>query len=251
MTRPRPPLPDSDPWSIFLDVDGTLIEIADRPDRVVVPEKLGDLLRRLCVANSGALALVSGRPVSEIDSLFHPQKLPVAGQHGLEIRLPGQDLKSEQPIMDESIRSLVDGFRETYQNVVTEDKGGSLAFHFRQNPRAEAAAMETAEKITDELGKGYTIQKGKMVVEVKPRSAHKGAAIATILRHDIFAGRIPVFVGDDTTDEDGFDTVNEMDGVSVHVGADAETSAVFSLKTVGEVHDWLESVTTKLERAHG
>jgi trehalose 6-phosphate phosphatase len=206
--------------ALFLDFDGTLVDIAERPDAIVVEPDLPATLKRLHEALGGALALVSGRPIATLDGFLATDTFDVAGLHGLEARMGGT-LHPCRPEDHPGLRRGIAWLRETLDapGIVIEDKGCSVGVHWRLAPDHAALAREAAEELAAELGPDYRIQHGKMVAEVLPARAGKGGAIARFLAEPPYAGCVPVFVGDDLTDEDGFAVVNGRGGASIRVGA--------------------------------
>ncbi|WP_158498807.1 trehalose-phosphatase [Magnetospira sp. QH-2] len=225
--------------AFFLDVDGTLVEIAPTPDSVVVSPDLPDILERLSEAVDGALVVVSGRSIAQIDDLLKPAKLPAAGLHGLESRETALGKIMTPPVppqMDQAVQAMK-AFVEAHPGTLFEDKTHSLAIHYRRAPETEAAARDLAEAVMAELGAGYHILAGKMVFEVKPDGADKGQAVTRFMALPAFAGRRPVFIGDDVTDEDGFAAVNALGGTSIRVGpADRPTEAQTHVPSVSDLH---------------
>ena len=197
----------------------------------------------------GALALISGRSIANLDRLFGSLGLAVAGQHGMERRdAAGGMHHAEDDGVLESLRGPLEAFAEVHPGVVLEDKGRSMGLHYRQAPEAENAARafirQFAEKRDD-----VNILDGRMIFDIKPAHVDKGTAIATFMLAPPFAGCRPVFIGDDATDEQGFPVVNEMDGISVRVGDGAETAATYRLMGVDAVLDWLTGVADALDAA--
>jgi trehalose 6-phosphate phosphatase len=225
--------------ALFLDFDGTLVEIAPTPGLVQVPAELPRLLGELADRLGGAVAVVSGRPLDELARMINPFAGPVAGQHGLERRYCDGSVTRcpASPKLAEA-RSVLAKFAARCDGVVLEDKGGSLALHYRQAPTARASCGTLIRRLALESDGAFEALDGKMVIELRPRSGGKGRAIADFLTDAPFHGRLPVFIGDDTTDEDGFTVVNRLGGVSVHVGGGA-TIARHNLATVGDVRAWL------------
>ena len=240
---PAPPAcPDAAAWALFLDFDGTLIDLAATPDAVVVPPRLRPVLAACAGAFGGAVALVSGRPIAALDALLDPLRLPAAGLHGLERRLPDGTVEhaARRGPGLRGLRARLEALVREDGRLLLEDKGSSLALHFRRAPERERALRAL---VTDAAPRhdGYRILHGKMVVEVKPAHANKGDAIARYLEAPPFAGRRPVFAGDDVTDEDGFDAVNRLGGISVKVGA-GETRAACRAPDTDALLDWLAAV---------
>lgn len=208
-------------WCLFLDVDGTLLEIAPTPDSVVVDESLKQLLLQTRDALQGAMALVSGRSITALDELFAPYRFAAAGLHGLERRDANGTMHVAHIDVDpafEAARDALLGIVETMPGVLLEDKKISLAVHFRAVPQQEATLRRLVGSIAEGLGPRYQVLEGKRVLELKPASATKADAIRGFLGEAPFAGRRPVFVGDDITDLDGFGVVENLGGLSVAVG---------------------------------
>jgi trehalose 6-phosphate phosphatase len=225
--------------ALFLDFDGTLVEIAGAPDLVEVPPELPELLRALSDRLDGALALVSGRPIDQLARLLAPFAGAMAGQHGLERRRSnGGVLRCAAPPALDRIRPVLADFAEHHPGVRLEDKGCSLALHYRQAPALAATCRDVVRRAA--LGSGGALKAidGKMVIELLVQPSGKGGAIAAFLAEPPFRGRVPVFVGDDSGDEDGFLMVDRLGGTSVHVGAGA-TVARHRLADVADVLAWL------------
>jgi trehalose 6-phosphate phosphatase len=239
--------PPLDPRSaLFLDVDGTLLEIAPRPELVQVPDGLPSLMVRLSAQREGALALISGRPLAQLDRLFQPWQGAAAGLHGLERRRADGILDC---VVDGASAAALDRLRPKLAvlaadgtGLILEDKGGTLALHYRAAPRREPEIRAVVEALHREIGSVLRLLTGKMVVEFQPRSADKGRAIAAFLAEPPFLGRRPIFVGDDTTDEDGFAEICRRGGLAVRVGPfDGATAANYRLPAVEAVLAWLAS----------
>ncbi len=237
----RPPLPSvSASWALFLDVDGTLLEHAERPDAVKADAMLVELLARLARATGGALALISGRAVADLDALFAPLVLPAAGQHGLERRDASGGIHLHPfpvPPLRRAAARLAE-FAAQHAGLFFEDKGRNLALHYRQAPQLAEAVRGAASAAAAELGAGFELQAGKQVFEIKPGGRDKGLAIEEFTNEPPFAGHTPVFVGDDLTDEFGFGVVNRLGGLSVKVGP-GQSVARWRLADAGEVREWL------------
>ena len=225
-----------DQLCLFLDVDGTLLDIAASPQSVHVDDRLRDLLLRLRVALGGAVALVSGRSLATVDELFALHGWPAAGLHGGERRdASGQthilaaDTARLEPVRA-ALRHLVD---ET-PGAVLEDKRLALAVHYRSAPEFEWKLRRIVRQCAMQLAPEYHVLDGKCVIEIKPVAASKGRAVRAFLQEPPFVGRLPVFFGDDMTDIDGFACVEEAGGVSIAVGHDLP--AMLHLASPREVH---------------
>jgi trehalose 6-phosphate phosphatase len=230
-----------DASALFLDVDGTLLEIAATPDAVVVPNGLTDVLQRLYQALGGALALVSGRALAELDMLFDPLRLPAAGQHGAELRrrgdVPVQSI-GRDPRLDGFVRQLraIAGERP---GLLVEDKGLSVAVHYRLAPQYGEEVQAFATALLAECGGDIELLPLRMGIEFKPRATSKRTAVEWFLRAAPFHGRVPIFVGDDRTDEDGFAAALGQSGHALRVGLDGDSLASMRLATPQDVRDWL------------
>ncbi|MEJ2173774.1 MAG: trehalose-phosphatase [bacterium] len=236
-----PPAPETD-WALFLDIDGTLLTHAETPDAVYVDDALRELLERLRRQNGGALALVSGRAIADVDALFEPLVLPVAGQHGVEWRDAAGNLH-HLPFPEEHLRQVAQrfaAFKARHPGIVFEDKGHSLALHYRLAPQLEREVRTLVEHAVADLGQNFELQAGKLVCELKPGGHDKGTAIEAFLSTAPFEGRTPVFIGDDLTDEYGFATVQRLGGHAVKVG-EGESTAEWRLADVEAVRGWLGS----------
>jgi trehalose 6-phosphate phosphatase len=203
--------------ALFLDFDGTLVDIAPEPGAVVVPSGLVPTLASLQQYLQGAMAVVSGRPIREIDQFLAPLHLPVAGVHGAERRSAAGGVNHVPPHPLEAVERAAQSLAERDSRLLIEHKTTSLAVHYRQAPELESLCVETMQAAVAPI-RGLALLRGKMVVEAKPCGASKGTAIEAFLREPPFAGRTPVFVGDDVTDEVGFTTVQRMGGLGVKVG---------------------------------
>ena len=235
---PAPPLLRRD-QALFLDFDGTLVEIAPSPDLVQVPAELPHLLGQLTDRLDGAVAVVSGRPLDELARLLAPFAGGIAGAHGLERRSgDGNVMRCPVPAELDRFRLLVAGFAARHDGLLFEDKGGILALHYRQAPSLGPRCRALIQRAAQTSNGALAAVPGKMVIELISRSGGKGRAISNFLADPPFRRRLPVFIGDDTTDEDGFAVVNRLGGVSVHVGGGASI-ARYSLAAVGDVLAWL------------
>ncbi|GIX22070.1 MAG: trehalose 6-phosphate phosphatase [Gammaproteobacteria bacterium] len=230
--------------ALFLDVDGTLLEFAPRPEAVVVPPGLRRLLLDLAAALDGALALVSGRSLDSIDALFDLPQLAAAGLHGLQRRLPGRAVEvAVEPTVSsalERLRAALRTLTDAHPGVRIEDKHHALAVHYRAAPTAGAAVEARLREWLAALDRSgeLGLLHGNHVVEIKPAAVNKGTAVEHFMRAPPFAGRRPVFVGDDVTDEDGIRAAQALGGVGVKVG-DAPSAARCRLPDPAAVRAWL------------
>lgn len=230
-------------WAFFLDFDGTLVDLAERPDGVSVPADLPGLLSRLADRAGGALAVVSGRTIESLDWLLAPARLATAGVHGAEVRLPdGQRLAVATPDLTRARRFLLD-FAAAHPGLLADDKGLAIALHYRSAPHLAAAAIAAAEAAAADSQGALSVQHGKMVVEVRPAGADKGRALATLMKHAPFAGRRPIAIGDDVTDDAMFAAARALGGIGLRVGpANEPTAASLHLADPAAVRGWLGSL---------
>ncbi|MEZ5446395.1 MAG: trehalose-phosphatase [Gammaproteobacteria bacterium] len=228
-------------WAFFLDVDGTLLEIAEHPRAVRMPAGLVETLRAVVEDAGAPLALVSGRAILDLDRLFAPLRLPAAGQHGAERRDAAGALHCTLPQGDglAAVHEDMEAFVSRHPGLILENKGAALCVHYRRAPALAALVEGCMRQAAAALGDAYAVQPGKMVFELRPAAADKGRAIAAFLEEPPFRGRRPVFVGDDATDEHGFELVNARGGHAVKVGA-GETCARWRLADAASVVRWLE-----------
>lgn len=236
--RPSSPPPgglDPADWALFLDIDGTLVDLIDDPKAVRADAALLDLLTRLDRLLDGALAIVSGRDLADIDRILAPLRLPAAGGHGAALRRHAGAAASAVAKLDAAKPhpAARDGVR-------VERKTHSTAFHYRGRPDAKTAAQAMAERLLAELGDGWRLLPGKDVFEVLPATADKGRAVARFMETPPFAGRRPIFIGDDVTDEGGFNEVNGRGGLSIRIGPPSTTSpAAARLDSPAALRRWL------------
>lgn len=252
MGEPLPWPESGERWALFLDVDGTLVAIAPTPEEARVDPALFGVLQRLGAASGRALALVSGRSLASIDRLFSPLCLPAAGLHGWERRRGDGTLARLEPptALLERLRPRLVAYAAARPGLLLEDKGASLALHYRRAPAQGQAVLRLARQLA-EAEPGLRVLAGRKVVELQPRGTDKGQAILAFLGEPPFAGRRPIFAGDDTTDEDGFSAVNAAGGLTLRV-EDAETrrhgpsAARFRVTGVAALHQWLARLAQRL-----
>lgn len=228
-------------WAYFFDIDGTLVDIVESPQGVRIDRDLLRLIEELYRSAEGAVALISGRSISDIDRLFPDVRLPVAGQHGVERRdIHGRVF--HHPFAFAPLDRLRDRIAQAVARnpgLLLEDKGLSLALHYRRAPHLGGFVHRLMRSLQKQMGPEYCLQSGKRVVELKPAGSDKGYAIGEFMREPTFRERTPVFVGDDMTDEYGFEMVNRLGGHSVKVGP-GPTVARWRLPNVQAVRQWLE-----------
>lgn len=241
MTLSLPPAPSLD-WCLFLDVDGTLIELAETPFDTIASEELKALLKDVSERLGGALALVSGRSIEYLDALFAPLRLPSAGLHGVERRkssgaMHGASFNDTQL---DGARSALALLVQAHAGTLLEDKGRTIAVHFRMAPQFEPELRQAVSDIAAALGPNYHVQSGSMMLEIKPRGFNKGGAVKAFMQEPPFSGRTPVYVGDDLTDIDGFRVVDDRGGISIAVGDRVQGSCHLVDPTA--VREWLKGI---------
>jgi len=251
--RPGPPGPPSSPgplpaphreWAYFLDIDGTLVDFTESPATLRLDAEVLQLMATLYELTGGALALISGRSLADIDRLLAGIRLPAAGQHGIERRSAAGRLRHPRvPVEPLRLgRALLEAAAAVRPGLNVEDKGLSLALHYRRAPRFAGYAHRVARAVMRQIGAPYTLLSGKWVVEIRPVGQDKGIAVLEFMRELPFRGRTPVFLGDDGTDEDGFATVNRLRGYSIKVGP-GRTRARWRLRDVAAAKTWLRSIS--------
>jgi trehalose 6-phosphate phosphatase len=235
---------DPTEFAILLDIDGTLLDIAATPHDVRVPPALRKTLATLKERTDGAIALVSGRSLSDIDLIFAPLKLSAVGGHGAEIRI-GANGKANGVLsrfLDRKTRARLIEVAEVDEGVIMEDKGYSVALHYRLAPDKKRAIEDAVAAICGELPAGTVeVLPGKAVIEIKKSGFNKGTALRALMTQQPFAGRKPIFIGDDVTDEAAFAIVPEFDGLAISVGRMVPGVAQ-RFETPGDVRRWLERI---------
>jgi trehalose 6-phosphate phosphatase len=236
----RQPPPAEIGWAYFLDVDGTLLDLADTPGAIQVDAALLELIARLYQASDGAVALVSGRALTDLDARLGVLRLPMAGQHGLERRDTAGRLwlHAPPPEAKSAIKAALAPVLERHPGLLVEDKGLTLALHYRRAPMLAGYVHRLMAQLAAEADGVLELQKGKRVCELKPAGIDKGTAIAEYLAEAPFRGRRPVFIGDDVNDEHGFAEINRFGGISIKVGS-GRTGARYRLPNVAAVRRWL------------
>jgi len=239
----KPPVPELSETALFLDIDGTLVEHASHPDAVRVAPELANILGDLNQKLDGAVAFVTGRNLAMVERLFGEIGLAAAGTFGIELML-GEERETGHEaaaLVAPAFTALEEKFAAA-DGVYFEHKGPVLAIHTRAAPEALPAVIAQCRETLPLLPDGYRLVEGHAGVEFLPEGATKSAAIAWFMNRPPFRDRVPVFLGDDTSDEIGFEWTNQNGGVSVRVGPAKPTAAQHVLETVPEVHDWLKQL---------
>ena len=241
METPRLPARSS---ALFLDFDGTLVPLAETPDAIAPDPALIPMLARLQGLLGGALAIVTGRQVEALDHFLAPLHLPAACEHGLQRRDACGRLHPQASAMPGTVLQLCNALAAAHPRLLVEHKRSSVALHYRRAPELAALCLDTLSRALRHLPR-LELLHGKCVLEVRPAGVDKGRAIAAFLREEPFAGRTPVFAGDDVTDESGFAVVQAHGGMAIKVGEGA-SGARHRLDSPQAVHAWLQSACMHL-----
>lgn len=231
-------------FAYFLDIDGTLVDLADAPGAVTLHPALPGLVEALYQSSGGALALITGRSIADADRLFPRRRLPIAGQHGHERRSANGLVTRHQASSSalDAARHALGAVVVRHPQLLLEDKGLCLALHYRRAPHLASVAHQVMRSVNASLGNRYCVHGGKRVVELAPAGRDKGLAIRAFMREAPFRAKPPVFIGDDVTDEHGFAMVNRLGGDSIKVGP-GPTAAGWRFPSVSAVLAWLEHGT--------
>ena len=228
--------------AMFLDFDGTLVDIVARPDLTQVSSQLLTMLDHAHQNLDGALAIVTGRPLADLDKLLAPLTLPAAGIHGIQHRDRTGCMESRCPMtIPDDARTQIKSLAASDSRLILEDKVYSLGLHYRLAPELEMTLQSEFDNIGATLGPKFFVQHGKMVLELRPTGIDKGSAVERFMSEEPFASRLAIFIGDDQTDEDAFAVINHLQGYSIKVGEpERESAAQYRLNDVAAVHAWLQ-----------
>ena len=230
--------------ALYLDIDGTILDLAPSPEAVEVPVWMVPLLQQLSGKLDGAVAFVSGRTIAAIDHLFRPLTFPAVGVHGGEVRTADGEIVIDRQLSDQlqAAEPLLQQAIARIRGVQLENKRSVIALHYRSVPERGREVLKIAELVASGLGSEFGVLMGKCVVEIRPRHLTKGSAIRRLMERAPFRDRIPIFAGDDTTDEDAFEVVNGLGGISLRIGDEIPTAAKFRLATPDQLRGWLLDV---------
>jgi trehalose 6-phosphate phosphatase len=230
--------------SLFLDFDGTLVDFADRPDEVVADDDLRGLLARLDSRLEGRLAVISGRSIAQLDAMLGTaaQTIALSGSHGSEHRWKGISAQPHRPPSLDVAAQRLRAFAEPHPGMLVEEKSYGVALHFRMSPERERDAIEVARQAASDLE--LELQGGKMMIELRVPGGDKGVAVKRMMNMPAMKGTTPVFIGDDLTDEHGFEAAAELGGFGILVGAPRESAARYLLPNPAAVRAWLEQAAS-------
>jgi trehalose 6-phosphate phosphatase len=238
-----PPVINFDDLAILLDVDGTILDVSPTPQSVRVPPELPEVLLRLWQRAGGAVAFVSGRPIDDLDRIFSPLQLPSIGGHGAEMRLAADRAPTRAPALDAELKRRLARIAELDPGILVEDKGYSLALHYRLAPEKETIVRKSAGLICSEWPAGeIELVPGKAMIEIKHAGFGKASAVRELMTHPPFAGRRPVFIGDDVTDQGVFDAMPEFKGIAISVG-ERRPAVDYCFEHPADVRGWLDELS--------
>lgn len=235
---PPPPHSLLDGAALFLDFDGTLVELAETPDAILVSPGLAPMLARLRARLEGRLAIVSGRALADLKRHVPLHDIAFSGSHGLELQLAdGTKLPLSAPLGLDHVHEAVARFAAVTEGLVAEEKPAGIALHYRLAPQHEAVVLAFMASLAE--AHDFLLQRGKMVAELRAKGAHKGDALNAFMTEPEFVDASPVFVGDDLTDEHAFAAAAALGGAGVLVGPARATAAAYRLDSVAAVARWL------------
>ena len=230
--------------AIFTDFDGTLVELAETPDNIDVPHNLAAELERAARELDSAFAVITGREIADIDRFLSPLHLPIAGAHGTQRRRADGFVETADPatmLGAEEIAHAIEPLVTAHPGLLMETKEGAVALHYRQAPELEETARHAMEEALQHVS-DFTLISGKMVFEARPSGVNKGDALRAFMREEPFLGRTPIFIGDDTTDEDAFIAAQELGGVGIKLG-EGDTAARMRIANVASVHALIKGLS--------
>jgi trehalose 6-phosphate phosphatase len=249
--QPAEILTNPDRWALFLDVDGTILDVAATPDDVKVPADLLRSLQRIEPLLSGALALVSGRTIATLDRLFAPLCLTAAGEHGAELRHgPGQPIvRCSTRLLDPDLKAALQQLVVEHPALLLEEKPASIVVHYRRAPEIGPGVERRLQAILTKADQGLGIFPSKMAWDIRDGTWTKGTALLQIMAQERFSGRLPAYIGDDRTDEDGFTEAERMGGIALAVAGEYRASRPPAFESPEAVRHWLAQLAGRREAA--
>jgi len=236
--------------ALFLDIDGTLIDLAATPQSVVVPDTLMIVLRTLELQLDGALALVTGRSLTDVDRLFSTHRFVVGAQHGGEMRGPARQPRQELIFVAalNRLRPRIETILPSWKGLLLEDKGRSIAIHYRQNPGVAYELKATLHRLIATEADALELLEGKFVFEIKPKNFDKGDVVRALMLVAPFRGRVPIFIGDDETDRAGMVASRAHSGCAIRVGDKRDLLADGFLPSPAATRAWLRELSIRFDR---
>jgi trehalose 6-phosphate phosphatase len=248
-TRAAPLLANPGEWSLFVDIDGTLLGMAPTPDAVTVPRGLVATLDSIVRGLGGAVCFITGRRVADADRLFAPLKLVSAGVHGTEVRQAiGGPIELLAPPVSSTMVEAITEVTALAPGILVEQKGAGLAVHYRKAPLVRPALVAELKRIVANAAEPLTLRNGRMVIEVVPKGFSKGTALAWLCRLDDFKGRRPIMIGDDVGDESALQMAERLGGMGLSVAGEHFSRRVAHFDDVESVRAWLGKLARRLER---
>ena len=242
-------LAEPERWALFIDIDGTLLSVAPTPDAVTVPAGLVDLLERLADGLGGAMAILTGRRVTDADRLFAPLKLVTSGVHGTELRSErGGPVVALAPAIPADVIAAMHNIAGVASGILVEEKGCGAAIHYRNAPLARRALETELAAIIAASAYDLVLRKGRKVLETAPSGYSKGTALAALLARPPFQGRRPVMVGDDVGDESAFIAAEQLGGMALRVAGEHFDKTGADFDGVASVRAWLKALAGRLAR---
>jgi trehalose 6-phosphate phosphatase len=237
-------------WALFLDIDGTLLNVAPTPDAVCVPDGLTDLLADIGNGLDGALAILTGRPISDADRLLAPLQLVASGVHGTELRSArgGPIMELARPVPPDVVQAMNDISRIA-AGILVEQKGAGVAVHYRNAPLARLAVQSELARIIAQSSYDLVLREGRKVLEAVPSGFSKGTSLAQLIERPPFQGRRPVMIGDDVGDESAFREAERHGGIGLRVAGEHFTRAAADFDGVASVRTWLQELARALAGA--
>lgn len=236
--------------ALFLDVDGTLLDLAATPKSVRVPDKLIPILQRLTLAFDGGLAIITGRLISEIDLLLAPLRLAASGVHGAELRTaPDREIERVTAVLPPDVVQSMRKLALQIPGVIAEPKGAGIAIHYRLAPHAEADILAALEASLDKHAGAFELLPGKRLFEVIPSGLSKGTALASLSKLPAFRGRTPVMIGDDVGDEAAFAAAEGLHGFALRVAGEQYDEDIADFAGPSSVVNWLDQLARRLAPA--
>jgi len=239
---------DREDYALFLDVDGTLLDIAPTPSEVVVPQQLAPLLARISRGLNGALAVLTGRQLAEIDAMLEPLRLVGAGVHGAELRTaPGEAIVRVAMSLPGSLVDQALDIAADMPGIIAEPKGPGLALHYRQAPELKSVLEARLRLLLSRYADELILCPGRKLFEIIPAGHSKGTALETLLKLPAFAGRLPVMIGDDVGDVPALSAAQRLGGFGLRVAGEQFPASAADLRGPASVHDWLVRLAARLE----